>query len=258
MVIDRRALIAGLVASTLPFRTLAATPPGLIELRRCKLPEGAAYDDIDRLTRQLGEAFAELGAQLLGGFYCEFVYSLDGPLDEFVWLLGYPNLAPRSRALDALATEPRWKLLRNSVDALMRDEANGLLLRPRRGGWSVPEQPSRRLYTAMIHDLHGVDQAEFADYFQSTLVPRLERGGIRPFATCLSEAAPADVPGFALRADRVFVWFAQWRDPADETMLSLTWRDSEWRDGAPRSLLPALERKPEHLLLFPLESSPTG
>jgi NIPSNAP len=252
-------VIAGLAALTLSESARAAQPTGLIELRRCALLPKDDYQRIDTLTRQLVAARSELGGQLIGSFYTQYDYSFEGPMDEFSWLWAFPDAAARQRTFTALATAPEWRRFRNAAGAMMRDRGDGLLLRPQGGGWRAPAQPERRLYTVMIHDLDGVDPQAFSDYFEAVLKPRFGRySRVVPFGAALSETPSAAVPGFGLRPGSVFAWFAQWTDPADETALSGLSPQNVWTDGAPAALLPALKRKPEHLLMFPVDSSPTG
>jgi hypothetical protein len=250
--LDRRALIAALAASALPGRALAAPPPGVIELRQYTLFRDRRDELIDLFERHFIESQDAVGAQVLGTFT-----DLDDP-DRFVWLRGFADMAARKAALEAFYSGPVWKAHRGEANPTMVDSGNVLLLRPQPAPWAVPAHEGKSgLYTATIHTLDGADPLAFAAFFESRLRPAIETHGARPFAACITETAPNDFPALPVRSDSVFVWFARWRDPVAEAAFAAAWRaTSGWRDHAAESLLPALMRKPERLLLVPTGRSP--
>jgi hypothetical protein len=250
--IDRRSLIGVIAAAPL---VLAVRPvegkmmtndTNIVELRQYTLRGGRRETLIALFERFFVEPQEAVGARSLGTSR-----DLDDP-DRFVWLRGFRDMAQRAAALEEFYTGPVWRANREAANATMIDSDNVLLLR-RRGAAGAPSIERPGLVTATIHSLGGTDSEAFARFFEAEMTPRLIADGAMPVVSLETETSANSFPRLPVReGDRVFVWFARWRGPADLEAFDRRWAGrGGWRDGASADLLPALMRKPERLRLVP-------
>ena len=168
----------------------------------------------------------------------------------------------REQALEAFYGGPVWKAHKSDANATMVDSDNVLLLRLASSGHGLPEHASDQaadgIYGATIYYIGDVDAAQFTDFFDHTLLPRLTAAGVHPIARLVTEESPNNFPRLPVREhDRTFLWLGRWTSVKDHEVFLSRFRSlSGWRDCAPVSVLPALARKPEQLRLIPTKRSP--
>lgn len=228
---------------------------GVVELRQYTLYGGKRDTLISLFEQNFIEPQNALGAHVLGTFR-----DLDDP-DRFVWIRGFRDMPARRQTLDAFYGGPIWKAHRNEANATMVDSDNVLLLRPASQGQGLPERaPNYAVdgtYGATIFYIGDVGASQFADFFDSSLLPLLTAAGAHTIARLVSEESPNNFPRLPVREhDRTFVWLARWTTLKDHDEFLARFRSlSAWRDSAPVSVLSALMRKPEQLRLIPTRRS---
>jgi hypothetical protein len=252
------AVLSCALTAPLPAATADTAEDTVFELRQYTLYGGKR----DTLIALFEENFIEtqnvVGAHVIGTFR-----DLDDP-DRFVWLRGFLDMQARPQALQAFyRSSPAWLAHKKEANATMVDSDNVLLLRPVSSQTGFPAGAanplgSSALYGLTIYYLGSVMEAQFAAFFDQTILPRLTASGVRPIAILTTDEVPNNFPLLPVREhDRVFLWMARW--PSEEQYASFAaqmrgW--SGWRDKAPEAVLPALMRKPEHLRLKPTSRSP--
>ncbi len=185
---------------------------------------------------------------------------LDDP-DRFVWIRGFKDMPARQQALEAFYGGSIWKAHKSEANATIVDSDNVLLLRPASPGQGLPEHApvhaADGIYGATIYYIGGVDAAQFAGFFDHTVLPLLTAAGVRPIARFVTEKSPNNFPRLPVREhDRTFLWLARWTSLKDHDEFLARFRSfSGWRDSAPVSVLSALVQKPEHLRLMPTRRS---
>jgi len=197
-----------------------------------------------------------LGAHVIGTFR-----DLDDP-DRFVWIRGFRDLETRAKALGAFYGGPIWQANRSAANATMLDSDNVLLLHPSAAGFGfgadAPVHTSTGIVGATIHYLGSVTTAQFAQFFEQSMLPRLRESGAQPIASFVTEESENNFPRLPVREhDRAFIWFARWASVSEEESSAArvaAW--TGWRDSAPEAVFPALMRKPERLRLAPTNRSP--
>ena len=261
--VTRRSFLAG--AAVLSFELTAPTlaivgesaEDTVFELRQYTLYGGRRDTLISLFEKNFIESQDAVGAHVIGTFR-----DLDDP-DRFVWLRGFRDTQARPQALEAFyGSSPAWLTHKREANATMLDSDNVLLLRPMSSPpsfrSSAPMPGSRVLYGVTIYYLDGVDEAQFAAFFDQAILPHLTALGVHPIAILTTNEMPNNFPRLPIREhDRVFLWMARW--PSENNYASFAaqmqaW--SGWRDKAPEAVLPALMRKPEQLRLRPTTRSP--
>ena len=194
-----------------------ATWSPIVELRQYTLHPQARDTLLELFDREFIESQEELGMKVIGQFR-----PLDDP-DRFIWLRGYPDMATRARALEALYNGPVWAQHRDVANARMIDSDNVLLLRPAGpgrgfvldrerpppGSTSIPEG----LVVATIYYLEPSSADQFLGFFDSALVPVLKDAGASILAVFVTEPAPNDFPSLPVREGvRVLAYFAAFAD----------------------------------------------
>jgi hypothetical protein len=259
MLLDRRDVLTGISGALLASAMSRAERQGahildeshVFELRQYTLRGGQR----DTLIKLFEDHFIEpqeaLGAQVVGMFR-----DADDP-DRFVWIRGFRDMAVRQASLTSFYGGPVWKAHRTQANATMIDSDNVLLLRqPTEQSRNFVGAPAQRrkgaIYGARIFTLGEVEAEAFAAIFFTTIIPQIQRLGVLPIATFISETASNNFPALPVRGDRAFVWIARWPSIAAEQQFDDQWHSlSGLRDAVPENILPALMRKPEHLRLLP-------
>ncbi len=237
------------------FGEAGAAEDQVIELRQYTLYGGKRDTLISLFERNFIEPQNAVGAHVLGTFR-----DRDDP-DRFVWLRGFRDMTVRKQALESFYGGPVWQAHKSEANATMVDSDNVLLLRPvspERGlSPRVTPPNTGAVYSATLHYLDKVNPAEFAGFFNKTMLPLLAAEGIHPLACLVSDESPNNFPRLPVRErSRVFVWLTRWNRIADyEAFVAHTRAWSGWRDTAPESVLPALMQKPERLCLIPTPRS---
>jgi len=108
----------------------------VIEFRRYTTVEGGQAAFARYFDTLFPEAFQQLGALALGQF------TERGKPNSFLWLRGFANWEQRAVANAAFYYGPVWKEHKATLNGLMTDSDNVLLLRALRPGSCVPVLPS--------------------------------------------------------------------------------------------------------------------
>ncbi|WP_051293458.1 NIPSNAP family protein [Pseudoduganella violaceinigra] len=107
----------------------------VIEFRRYTTVEGGQAAFARYFETLFPEAFQQLGALALGQF------TERGNPNSFLWLRGFSSWEQRAVANAAFYYGPVWKEHKATLNGLMTDSDNVLLLRPLRPGSGVPILP---------------------------------------------------------------------------------------------------------------------
>jgi hypothetical protein len=108
----------------------------VIEFRRYTTIEGGQAAFARYFETLFPEAFQQLGALALGQF------TERRRPDSFLWLRGFASWEQRAVANAAFYYGPVWKEHKATLNGLMTDSDNVLLLRPLRAGSGVPVLPA--------------------------------------------------------------------------------------------------------------------
>ncbi|WP_426169916.1 NIPSNAP family protein [Pseudoduganella sp. R-34] len=108
----------------------------VIEFRRYTTVEGAQAAFSRYFETLFPEAFQQLGALALGQF------TERGNPNSFLWMRGFTSWEQRAAVNAAFYYGPVWKEHKATLNGLMTDSDNVLLLRPLRPGSGVPVMPA--------------------------------------------------------------------------------------------------------------------
>ena len=190
----------------------------VVELRQYTLVGGRRETLIALFEREFIETQEATGITVIGQFR-----DLNNP-DRFVWLRGFDDMPTRARALHEFYGGPVWKTHREAANATMIDSDNVLLLRPASPTSGFQLEQARRapigsttnredLLVVTISHLGKTRGADFADFFERELQPRLTKAGVSVLSSFVSETHPNTFPRLPVRENaNVFVWFARFLD----------------------------------------------
>jgi hypothetical protein len=224
----------------------------IVELRRYTLRPGQRDVLIELFDREFVETQEATGMRILGQFR-----DLGDP-DQFVWVRRFPDMAVRLSALTDFYTGPAWKAHAAAANATMIDVDNVLLLRPAglRGNFQVDpavrDTPASSLVVATIYDLPAPVDDALVGFFETTVIPLLEKAGATPLGLMQTEYAENDFPGLPVRTGvHKLVSFTSYPSTAGraEVTAKLT-AMPEWVDTVAGKLPDA-----EQLLLTPTDRS---
>lgn len=108
----------------------------VIEFRRYSIIDGGRAAFTRYFETLFPEAFQQLGALALGQF------AEQDDANGFLWLRGFPSWEQRAVANAAFYYGPVWQEHKATLNGLMTDSDNVLLLRPLRPGSGVPVLPA--------------------------------------------------------------------------------------------------------------------
>jgi len=233
----------------------------VVELRQYALVPGQRETLIALFEREFIETQEARGMTVIGQFR-----DLNNP-DRFVWLRGFDDMPTRARALHEFYGGPVWKTHREAANATMIDSDNVLLLRPASptSGFQL-EQAKRApigsttnredLLVLTISHLGKTRGADFADFFERELQPRLTKAGVSVLSSFVSETHPNNFPRLPVRENaNVFVWFARFLDRKAYEKSAAAIGES-MREKETAGKLPALiVDQPEILVLSPTARS---
>ena len=224
----------------------------IVELRQYTLHDGQRETLVELFDREFVESQEALGMKIIGTFI-----DLDRP-DRFVWLRGYRDMETRADKLTEFYTGPVWMANREAANATMIDSDNVLLLRSPETSAEfklsqtrpqVGEQAPAGIIVGTIYYLKGQPH-DALNIFRVSVIPQLEKKGIRPIGWFVPETAANNFPRLPVReGERVLVWFASF---ANESDYEARRNDVE---NAAMPLEPLLERVPEVLRLKPTPRS---
>jgi hypothetical protein len=231
----------------------------IAELRQYTLHQGARDVLVNLFESEFVESQEAVGMRIVGTFR-----DLDRP-DRFVWIRAFKDMSSRAEALNRFYSGPVWKVHGKAAAQTMTDATNVLLLHEThpQGGFATFATRPPKGATAEPHALivaniclfeHAVDPA-FVKFFERTALPELKEAGIPVLATYVSETTPNNYPQLPIRADRAFVWFARFADPADyDRRMALLRRSPRW-SSVEETLRKVLTSPPEVLKLQPTPRS---
>lgn len=190
----------------------------VFELRNYQMQTGRRDALIEMFEDHFIESQEERGSHVIGTFR-----NLEDP-DRFVWIRGFETMESRALALDSFYTSETWLSRRSAANATIVDNDDVLLLSPLSG--SVEGDPARRACKgarAAPHSRVAIDIwllsaggiAAFADWFDAEAKPMLERAGVAPLATFVTDPRPNSYPRLPVReGETVFVSVTRFADAA--------------------------------------------
>jgi NIPSNAP protein len=208
----------------------------IVELRRYTLRPGARDTLIRLFDAHFVEGQERCGMRIIGQFR-----DLDDP-DRFVWLRGFPDMAARTRALEAFYGGPVWREHGPAANATMVDHTDVLLLKPAGAGFRLAPvrqpgpRPSGGLVIAIIDHLEAAVPADL-------IAAGRGEHDHRVLARLVTETAPNGYPRLPVREDaNVLVTFlaapaAEPRRPATIPP-GVRRRECLRLEPTPRSLVP--------------------
>ncbi|GGU15445.1 NIPSNAP family protein [Lentzea flava] len=171
----------------------------VVELRQYTLHPGQRDVLIELFDREFVESQEAEGMRILGQFR-----DLDEP-DHFVWMRSFRDMPTRAEALTAFYTGPAWKANSAAANATMIAVDNVLLLRPTGPGAAfhldeaVRDTPAGSLVVATISHLPEPPDEDRLRFFDSTVLPLVEKAGGTPLALLQTEYAENNFPQLPVR-----------------------------------------------------------
>lgn len=233
----------------------AASP--VLELRQYLLKPGRRDELIDLFDRHFVESQEQHGARIIGQFRNR------NDRDQFVWMRGFAGMDARRRVLQDFYGSPVWSEHRNRANDTMIDSSNVLLLKPAGPASGLylnsakrppPGAPSADggVVIAAIHYFDEPVEAGSVRYFETHIVPALDRNGAALLGYYVSESSENTFPALPVReGENVFVWFASF---ADEHSCAAYHKSLNREGNRPGSDLSALQARRQEIL----ELIPTG
>ncbi|MEO6236441.1 MAG: NIPSNAP family protein [Vicinamibacterales bacterium] len=188
----------------------------IIELRRYTIKLERRGHFAQYFETYFPEAFQQLGAMALGQFL-----ERDNK-DHFLWLRAFRDMDERAKANSAFYYGPVWKEHRSTLNALIDDSDNVLLLRPLDAQRPVTVLPAVDPVTepggaggiaaALIFPVHAGRAEQFAREAQATFA-QFEAAGVREAGLLCSLDAQNNFPQLPIRTDGPFVvWLGVMQD----------------------------------------------
>jgi hypothetical protein len=188
----------------------------VIEFRRYQIKEGGRARFATYFESFFPEAFQQLGALALGQFYER------GNPDAFTWLRGFKDMDARAIVNSAFYYGPVWKEHRTTLNDLIVDSDNVLLLRPLHQDSGVSLLPTvdpvcetrgaQGVVVAQIFALKAGDVDQFARQAAS-IFAAYQAAGIRQAGLLVTLDAKNNFPQLPVRTDGLYlVWLGIARD----------------------------------------------
>jgi hypothetical protein len=190
----------------------------VVELRQYTLKPRKRDVLIELFEQEFIESQEAVGMTIIGQFR-----DLNNP-DRFVWLRGFADMATRAQALQQFYGGPIWKTHRQAANDTMIDSDNVLLLRPARPSSGFDLDRAKRpppgtttiqagLVVATIYYLNASAGADFIDFFEGQLAPKLKSAGASILAIFVTENHSNTFPALPVRENvNVFVSFSRFAD----------------------------------------------
>jgi hypothetical protein len=181
----------------------------IVELRQYRLHPGTRDTLIRLFDTHFVEGQERCGMRIIGQFR-----DLDDP-DRFVWLRGFPDMAARTRALEAFYGGPVWKEHGPAANATMVDHTDVLLLKPAPGTAGFRFDPRLRPGPESPAIAGGVVIATI-DHLERSAALEAEPGPVGPgeapvLARLVTEPAPNPFVRLPVRTDvNVLVTFSSY------------------------------------------------
>ncbi len=228
----------------------------IVELRQYTLHPGQRDTLIDLFERHFIESQNEVGMDVLAHYR-----DIDDP-DVFVWFRGFRDMVSRGECLSAFYIDgAAWRMHREAANATMLDSDNVLLLREARAGsgFAPASQPRAAIGTSpaapplvvvTTYSFAEAADADFIDFFESTLVPGITAAGAKLLAAYATEQSANNFPRLPVReGENVFVWVAQFDSQAGYERYrraidaSPHWRDAVQPELSRRLIAPPAVRR---------------
>ena len=182
----------------------------VIEFRRYTIRDGEREHFAQYFESYFPEAFQQLGAIAIGQFLER------GKNSRFTWLRGFHNMDDRAKVNALFYYGPLWKEHSATLNSLMTDSDNVLLLRPlsRELGITVlpavdPVKEAKGAQGIAIAQIFAVKEGDvdaFAQQAESTFA-RYRDAGAREAGVLATLDAPNNFPQLPVRADGPYlVW----------------------------------------------------
>jgi hypothetical protein len=219
----------------------------VIELRRYTIKPGQREHFAQYFETYFPEAFQQLGALALGQFLER------DKKDQFLWLRAFHDMDERAKANSMFYYGPVWKEHRSTLNALIDDSDNVLLLRPLDAERPVTVLPAVDPVTepggalgvaaAVIYPVHAGRAEQFARDAEPTFA-QFRAAGVREAGLLCSLDAPNNFPQLPIRTDGPFVvWLGVMQDESVLTQRFLPLEESSRQDLERSQLLSgAIER----------------
>jgi len=262
---SRLSLAAGLVAGSAgPMASPAPPTPGtvehlkdfpVIELRRYTIKAGERQNFADYFESFFPEAFEQIGAIAFGQFLERKNSS------RFTWIRGFHTLADRAALNGAFYDGPLWKEHRATMNGILDDSDDVLLLRPLDSGSAIPVLPAvdpvrpprgaPGVVAAQIFAVKPGAVDAFAREIRGTLAA-YRRAGAREAGVLVTLDVPNNFPRLPIRTDGPFlVWLGIFEDDrALERALPIAERSAVELSGTD-----LLRNAPEWVVLEPTRRS---
>jgi len=240
---------------------LETISPAVVELRQYQLRPGRRDELIALFDREFVETQEATGMTVLGQFR-----DLDNP-DRFIWLRGFADMDARQRALTAFYEGPVWAAHSDAANATMIDSDDVLLLRPCHRDARLEHALSCRrdvldgdgvgIVVATIHTITRGTEPALCTFFESTMQPALEQGGMCLAGSYMTHPGPNNFPRLPIRdADNVFVWFASFLSDADYAQArSRVQADPVWSNSVGPALREFADGQPKVVRMRPTSRS---
>jgi hypothetical protein len=189
----------------------------VIEFRRYQTTPGARENFATYFESFFPEAFEQLGAIVFGEFF-------ERGRDGFTWLRGYHDIYARAPVNAAFYYGPLWREHRATMNALLVDSDNVLLLQPLSRSRGVPVLPA----VDPVHetaDAHGIvavqifalkaDSVETFATQAETVFAKYREAGAREAGVLVTLAVANNFPQLPIRTDGPYLlWIGLLRDDA--------------------------------------------
>ena len=181
-----------------------------IELRRYTVKEGQRESFARYFESFFPEAFQQVGAIAFGQFFER------GNPDRFTWIRGFRNMDARATANAAFYFGPLWKEHRSTVNELILDSDDVLLLQPLEPEREIPVLPAvdpvretggaRGVVVAQIFAVEAGGVAAFARSAEPAFAA-YRAAGAREAGVLVTNDAPNNFPQHPVRTDGPYlVW----------------------------------------------------
>jgi hypothetical protein len=231
-------------------------PFEVIELRRYTIKPGQREHFAQYFETYFPEAFQQLGALAVGQFFER------DKQDQFLWLRAFHDMDERAKANSSFYYGPVWKEHRSTLNALIADSDNVLLLRPVSAERPVTVLPAvdpvaepdgaRGIAVAMIYPVQAGRAEQFARDSEPTFA-QFRAAGVREAGLLCSLDAANNFPQLPIRTDGAFVvWLGVM---PDEPALTRTFLPLDESSRRPMAQSPLLNGPIERVVVTPTKRS---
>jgi hypothetical protein len=228
----------------------------IIEFRRYTIKEGEREHFATLFESYFPEAFQQMGAILFGQFF-----ERKNPAG-FTWIRGFKNTDARAIINAGFYYGPLWREHAATMNSLMVDSDNVLLLRPLTTARGVPvlpavdpikeEKGSRGLVIAQIFPVKPNSVDAFAQQAEETFAS-YRAAGVREAGVLVTLDVPNNFPQLPVRTDGPYlVWLGIVQD---NKTLETQFGPLAERSGEPLSDTGLLRSAPELVILDPTHRS---